>query len=121
MLFFVDLSLFSLHIAIILFNLFGWVVPRWRKAHLWVVGFTLFSWIILGIWFGFGYCILTDFEWEIKRQLGETGLPNSFIAYLTNTVFGLDIGNDTIDIITVGAFVPAIIISIYLNFFKKSS
>ncbi len=121
MLFFIDLTLFALHIAVILFNLFGWIIPRWRKAHLWVVAITLFSWLFLGIWFGFGYCVLTDLEWDIKRQLGEKGLPNSFITYLTNNIVGLDISPAIIDMLTVGAFVPAILLSVYFNFFKKSS
>jgi len=120
MLFFIDLTLFALHICIIGFNLFGWVVPKWRKAHLWVVGITLFSWIVLGFWYGFGYCLLTDIEWGIKRQLGETGLPNSFIAYLTNNVVGLNLSASTVDTITLAAFIPAVVASIYLNFFKKS-
>lgn len=120
MLFFIDLTLFAIHLFVIAFNLFGWIVPKWRMAHMWVVGITLFSWIVLGFWFGFGYCILTDFEWDIKRQLGESGLPNSFITYLTNNVMGLSIRPSTIDIITVAAFVPAVLLSIYFNFFKSS-
>lgn len=119
MLFFIDLTLFALHIAIILINLFGWIIPSWRRFHLWVVGTTLFSWIVLGIWKGFGYCILTDWEWDIKRQLGETDLPYSFVTYLTNNIFGLGLSTQTVDIITIGAFIPPIIISIYLNFFRK--
>lgn len=121
MLFFIDLTLFALHICIIGFNLFGWIVPKWRKAHLWVVAVTLFSWIVLGFWFGYGYCILTDFEWEIKRQLGETNLPNSFVTYLANNVLGLEIRSKLIDIITISTFVPAIVASLYLNFRKKKS
>ncbi|MDX1628356.1 MAG: DUF2784 domain-containing protein [Fulvivirga sp.] len=120
MLFFVDLTLFAIHIAVILFNLFGWVVPKWRRLHLWVVSLTIFSWVILGFWFGFGYCFLTDFEWSIKRQLGETDLPNSFITYLTNNIFGLSLDPGTVDTITIAAFVPPVVLTVYFNFFKKN-
>ena len=119
MVLFLDLTLFALHIAIILINLFGWIVPRWRRFHLVVVGVTLFSWIVMGFFYGFGYCFLTDWHWEIKRQLGVTGLPNSFIAYLTNNVAGLDLSGTQVEYLTLGVFLPAIVISIYFNI-KKS-
>ncbi|MTI22894.1 DUF2784 family protein [Fulvivirga sp. RKSG066] len=119
MLLFLDLILFALHIAVIGFNLFGWIPRRWRRAHLVVVALTLFSWIILGFWYGFGYCFLTDIEWDIKRELGETNLPGSFITYLTNNILGMSLSSKTVDIITVGAYVPAVLVSLYLNFKPK--
>lgn len=121
MLYFIDIALFILHISVIVFNLLGWVIPSWRKAHLGLIAITLFSWLVLGIWYGFGYCLLTDVAWDIKRQLGEKNLPGSFITYLANNIFGLAINPLTIDIITVVAFVPAVGLSIYFNLFKKSS
>lgn len=119
MLFFLDLALFALHLAIIGFNLFGWVKPSWRRAHLVVVSITLFSWLILGIWFGFGYCFLTDLEWGIKNALGETDLPLSFISYLTNNILHLGLHPSTVEYITIGAFVPAVTVSLWLNFRKS--
>lgn len=115
MLLFLDLTLFAIHVSVISFNLFGWIRPSWRKAHLAVVLLTLSSWFILGFWYGFGYCFLTDWEWDIKRSLGETNLPHSFITYLTNNLLGLNMAATTVDVITVAAFVPAVVISIYLN------
>lgn len=120
MLKFLDYTLFVFHLIIIGINLFGWILPKWRKAHLIVVGLTLFSWIVLGYWKGFGYCILTDWQWDIKRDLGETRLPASFIQYLTNNVLGFAFSRSTVDIITGGSFIAAILISIKLNFFKRS-
>ncbi len=119
MLTFLDVLLFSLHILIIGFNLFGWIIPKFRKAHLWLVGATLFSWLVLGIWKGWGYCILTDWHWDIKRELGERNLPHSFIKYLTNNTLGFDWSSSTVDIITLSTFVLAITLSIRVNFFSK--
>ena len=115
-----DFLFFVLHVAVIGFNLFGWIWLRTRKLHLWIVGVTLFSWLVLGIWYGFGYCILTDWHWEIKNKLGQTNLPNSFISYLTNSLLGLDWSNSLVDGLTVGLFFIAIVVSVYLNFFRKS-
>jgi len=119
LIFFLDLVFFALHIAIILINLFGWVIPSWRKFHLAVVAITLFSWIVMGYFYGFGYCFLTDWHWEIKRQLGISDLPNSFVAYLTNNLAGLNLSSQTVNYITIGAFIPSILISLYLNFRKS--
>lgn len=120
MLEFLDSLLFSAHIIIIAFNLFGWIHPKTRKAHLIVVGLTLFSWIILGFWKGFGYCILTDWEWDIKRELGEKNLPPSFIAYITNNIFNLDLSRGLVDAATVGFFVLAILMATRNYFSKKA-
>jgi len=120
-LFFLDLTLFAIHIAVIVFNLFGWVKPSWRKAHFLVVCLTLFSWLILGLWFGFGYCFLTDIEWDIKRDLGEKNLPGSFVAYLTNNVFGMELSRGVVDGLTLGLFVPAVILSFWFRFRKNKT
>lgn len=119
MLAFLDVLFFVVHILIIGFNLFGWLIPKFRKAHLWLVAATLFSWLVLGIWKGWGYCILTDWHWDVKRELGERNLPNSFIKYLTNNVLGFDWSSNTVDMITLGTFVIAIVLSIRVNFFTK--
>ncbi len=77
-----DVLLFLMHLIVILFNTTGWIWEVTRKWHLLAVIITLISWFILGFWFGWGYCFLTDWHWDVKRKLGETGLPNSFIQYL---------------------------------------
>lgn len=43
--------------------------------HLVLILLTLGSWFILGIWFGAGYCPISDWHWKIKAALGE-GKPN---------------------------------------------
>jgi hypothetical protein len=114
-----DLVLFSTHVFVISFNLFGWIWARTRKSHLFVMGLTIFSWAVLGIWYGFGYCFLTDWEWDIKRQLGETVLPHSFTQYLSDNVFGLYWSRPLVDGLTLGLFVVSIIITMWVNFYSK--
>mgnify|MGYP001802311496 FL=1 len=121
MLYFLDITLFVAHVIIIFFNLFGWVFGATRKLHLIAVSITLFSWVVLGFWKGFGYCILTDWHWDIKRDLGEHNLPHSFITYLTNNILGLTLTPFAVDVITGVAFITAILISIRLNFFSKET
>ena len=69
------------HWSWVLFNLTGWVWKKTRRIHLITISLTIFSWFGLGILYGWGYCPSTDWHWEIKRKLGETKLPNSYIKY----------------------------------------
>ncbi len=107
------------HWALVLFNLFGWIPVKWRKTHLALILLTAGSWGILGIWFGWGYCPLTDWHWDIKSQLGESNLPNSFIKYYTDKWFKCKIPAVWIDRITLCALIMSAAASIYVNFIKK--
>ena len=119
MLHLLDVSFYALHLIIVGFNLLGWIWPKTRKLHLSVVALTLGSWLILGIWYGMGYCFLTDWHWNIKEQLGETDLPNSFVKYFADQITGLNFDPGLIDGITLGAFSLAIGATIYVNFVMK--
>lgn len=108
-----------LHLIIIGFNLLGWIWQSTRKLHLMVVALTLGCWLILGIWYGLGYCPITDWQWQIKEKLGEVNLPNSFIKYYADKISGQDISSLFIDIVTGVSFALAVIFTIYMNFIKR--
>lgn len=109
-----------LHLIIIGFNLLGWVFKPTRKIHFWFAMLTLGCWTILGIWYGLGYCPITDWQWDIKTQLGEKNLPGSFIKYFADKLTGSSINSDLIDALTLGLFLVAIVCSIKFNFFNKT-
>jgi len=112
-----DIFLTLFHLVIIGFNLFGWI---WKPGlHLILVLLTAGCWFILGIWFGWGYCPITDWEWQIKEKLGEQNLPNSFIEYYADKISGQNINSSLIDTLTAGCFFIAAIISVYINFFRR--
>jgi hypothetical protein len=114
-----DIFLSFLHFVIIGFNLFAWIWPTTRRAHLITVAATAFSWFILGIWFGWGYCPITHWEWNVKKRLGETNLPNSFIKYYADKISGKDVDASIVDTVTLIVFLTVIVIAVYLNFFKQ--
>lgn len=114
-----DIFFTFLHLAIISFNLFAWIWKKTRRAHLIVAGVTLICWFILGIWYGWGYCPITDWQWQIKEKLGETNLPNSFVKYFADKITGKDLSPTLIDNITLYSFLIAIAFSVYFNFFRK--
>ena len=112
--------LFSfLHIAFTLFNLVGWIWKRPRRIHLITILLTTASWFILGIWYGWGYCFLTDWQWTIKEKLGERNLPSSFIKYFADKISGGNISPGFINYATLICFLVAAIMTIYLNFFRS--
>lgn len=114
-----DVLLSILHLLIIGFNLLGWIFKASLRIHFWFAMLTLSCWTILGIWFGLGYCPITDWQWQIKEKLGEKNLPDSFIKYFADKITGANISAELIDILTLGFFLLAIAISIKLNFFNK--
>ncbi len=87
---FLDVLLALLHLLLIVFVLTGWAMKQTRRAHLTLLGLTAFSWLGLGYWYGFGYCPLTDWHWQVKRKLGESGLPGSYVKYYLDSVTGSD-------------------------------
>jgi len=113
-----DIGLTILHILLMVFNLTGWIWSRTRKLHLITLIATATSWFILGIWYGFGYCVLTDWHWSVKEKLGETNLPNSFVKYIADKITGNVVNSALIDAVTVGGLVFAIIAAVYVNFIK---
>ena len=116
-----DILLTITHLAIIGFNLFGWIWPATRKAHFICILATAASWFILGIWFGMGYCPITDWQWQIKRKLGESNLPASFIKYYADKIAGKNFSSSFIDTITVVCFAVAALLSVYVNFIRRKN
>lgn len=118
MLYFLDVLFTLLHLIIILFNLFGWIFPATRKANFICIAVTAFSWFGLGIWFGWGYCPLTEWQWHIKEELGQANLPASFITWFADKITGRRFSDSFINIITLSFFLLAAIFSVYYNFLK---
>lgn len=116
---FADILFTLLHLAIIGFNLFGWIFPATRKLHFIFIAVTAASWFILGIWFGIGYCPITDWQWRNKERLGEHNLPGSFITYFVNRTAGTDFTDSFISIFTLIFFIVAALLSVYFNFIRR--
>ena len=97
-----DFFFISFHTVLILFNMFGWIFRKTRKLNLIVLLLTGASWLILGIFYGIGYCPLTDWHFNILERLGETNLPTSYIAYLLQRFTGTTFNATIIDAATMG-------------------
>jgi hypothetical protein len=124
MLFYLILDKFLLyfHAGVTLFGALGWIFKKTRKLNLFVLVVTMFSWVVLGIWYGWGYCVLTDIHWNIKERMGDFNIPRSYIKYLVDEITGLNFDARLVDIVTVIWFCIALICSVLLNIydFRKS-
>lgn len=114
----IDVFFIGFHTILILFNVFGWLVPRWRFANFISLSLTAFSWFILGIWFGWGYCICTDWHWQIREMLGYQDMSSSYIHFLILKLTNIDFPENLVDPYTAVTFFSVFIISAYLNIRK---
>lgn len=110
-----DLGLLTFHGLLVSFNLLGWVWRRTRRLHLFAISATLLSWFGLGVVYGWGYCPLTDWHWDVKRALGETGLPASWVKYYLDRLTGVDWNSGAVDLLVIGSGVGAFAVSLALN------
>ncbi len=110
-----DIFFLVFHLALVIFNLFGWIWKKTRPANLITLLLTGASWSLLGIFYGWGYCPLTDWHFRILEHLGHTGLPNSYIQYLLERLFHLDLPAVLVDRVTLITFLGALGISLFMN------
>ena len=110
-----DVFFFGFHTILILFNVFGWLIPRWRFINFISLSLTAFSWFILGIWFGWGYCICTDWHWQVHEALGYQNMSTSYIHFLILRLTNVNLSTELVDICTIVIFFSALIVSTYLN------
>ena len=77
------------------------------------------SWFILGIFYGMGYCPITDWHFDVLYKLGRYPGTSSYIHYLLDRLLGVEIRESLVDILTIVFFFMALLTSIYLNFRNK--
>ncbi|MBM3493913.1 MAG: DUF2784 domain-containing protein [Armatimonadetes bacterium] len=97
---FLNIAFFVFHTALLVFNLTGWACKRTRRLHAIALGVTLFSWIVLGPWLGWGYCVCTDWHWQVRRAMGISDPEGSYTQFLARAITGMEIGRVAMDWIT---------------------
>jgi len=110
-----DKFFFIFHTVLIVFNLFGWVWAKTRRANLVVLLLTAGSWFLLGIWYGFGYCPSTDWHWQVRMELGHHDMPPSYLTFLIRSLTGFEVSKTLVDIFAVIFLFLALTASIWSN------
>ena len=112
---FLDYFFLVFHSGLVLFNLTGWIWRKTRRLHLFVISLTFLSWFGLGLFYGWGYCPSTDWHFQVKRKLGETGLPNSYVKYYLDRLSGFAWDPFVVDAIVLILGLGALAASVWLN------
>jgi hypothetical protein len=107
------------HTLLTLFNAVGWLVPRWRRAHLMSILATAFAWFGIGLFYTLGYCPLTHWHFLILRAMGEHDLPPGFIEYVIELAFATDVATQTVRDATLWGFLIALAGSLVMNFRRR--
>lgn len=89
------------HTLLIVLNLFGWIFVKTRKLQRVALVITLFSWLVLGLVYGWGYCVLTDWHWNVLAELDRVPSQSVYVAYLLERLLHIQISRETSDVITV--------------------
>lgn len=104
-----------------LFNITGWAFRKTRRLHLVTTGLTAFSWFVCGFFYGWGYCLCTDWHWRVREILGKENSSYSFVHYAIREITGLNPDPYAVDIFVLAVFLLTLALSIFLNIrdFKK--
>jgi hypothetical protein len=97
---FLNTAFFVFHTTLLVFNLTGWAWKRTRRLHALALAVTLFSWLVLGAWFGWGYCVCTDWHWQVRRAMGIRDPEGSYTQFLVRAATGSESDRVAMDWIT---------------------
>ena len=95
------------HSLWILLVVLGWIWSRTRRLSLAALVLTAVSWFGLGFWRGWGYCVCTDWHWQVRRSLGDLDLPHNYIAFLIREGTGLEVPDPILEPVILGAFLTS--------------
>jgi hypothetical protein len=115
MLYFLDLFFFVFHSALIVFNLSGWAWRRTRRWQLLTLTLTGLSWFALGYWYGWGYCVCTDWHLQVRHRLGWYDDGNSYLYLLIHKLTGLELSLGLLNALALTLFLAALTLSVIFN------
>jgi len=110
-----------LHILAILINCFGWAFSKTLKLNLWLLLLTISSWSILGLFFGIGFCFLTEVHSFALGLMGRPSISFSYLDYLLLVKLKIPISSNIISILSILAVFTSLGISIKKNLTTISS
>lgn len=92
--------------------------------HIVCLGATLFSWFVMGAWKGMGYCICTDWHFQIRRNMGIHDNIHSYIQLIAKSFFGVEMDRMTSDLSAGGGLLFILLATLAVwgaGLFRKST
>ena len=111
---FLDGFLHLVHLSIIFFFLVGWLYSGTRAAHVVLSLLILASWYGLGSRFGYGYCLVTDLQWRIKRRRNQPPPTEYYVKYILDRLTGKDSNPVMVNKVTICTFFLVLCLSVIL-------
>ena len=113
----IDVLFFVFHTALILFNLVGWVWPSTRQLHFICIAATLFSWIVMGAFYGFGYCLCTDWHFQVRRSLGLPVFGHTYLQLMARVFLGVEMSQATSNLLAGGGllFILVAMVAVWIR------
>ncbi len=106
---------FVFHTLLVLFNTLGWIWKRTRRLNLLTLLLTSFSWFGMGIWYGWGYCLCTDWHWRVRQALGYHDTCRTYIQLMLLEITGKVYPVGIVEAITLTGFLISLVGSLVLN------
>lgn len=105
-----NIGLHGLHLAIVAGASVGWIFCETRLATLALQAAIALSWAVIGPLIGkpFGYCLVTDLQWRVRRGIGLAVRPGGYMKYLADGVTGRDLDPALVDRWTARVFAASI-------------
>ncbi|MBS1715748.1 MAG: DUF2784 family protein [Armatimonadetes bacterium] len=110
-----NVLLFAVHAGLVVFNVLGWIPRKLRRWNLATLLLTLASWTLMGIWYGRGYCVLTDWHWKVRAALGIHETADNYLVLLVRTLTGWDPPASLVSSVAFWAFLFSLTASTVLN------
>jgi len=103
------------HTLLILFNSFGYIWKKTRKWNLFTLFLTTLSWFVLGIWYGWGFCLCTEWHWQVREHLGYGYPSDSYTHFLAQLLTSHNFDQHMVDIVTAAMYGISVVLSVWLN------
>jgi len=114
-----NLVLHGVHQVLIVFTLVGWMFCQTRMLNQIALLLILFSWYGLGPLLGkgnaWGYCLITDIQWQVRKELDLVGRNGGYIKYLADNLLGRDFDETRVDKWAAAVFFTCIFASATTN------
>ena len=112
-----DVLFFVFHTALILFNLAGWGWAPTRRLHFICIAATLFSWVVMGAFFGFGYCLCTDWHFQVRRSLGLPVFGHTYLQLMAQVFLGIEMSQTVSNVLAGGGllFILVAMVAVWIR------